>query len=161
VPWLSDIPVLGYLFGAVDKAKKREELIIMIQPTVVANDADQLTVDNREESHTLLQPDVINAANGVVPSMSNNVPWSPNGPDAKTKIATVTTTTVSNGGTTSTTSTSAGEPYDSKGIHPRASTETSTTTTQTVVAPAPHVTAPQLEPVGPGPAAPSGPVPGQ
>ncbi len=160
VPYLSDIPVLGYLFGAVDKAKKREELIIMIQPSVVATDVDQLTVDNREEGHTLLGPDVINAANGVVPSMNNNLPWSPNGHDPKTKIATVTTTTISGSGTTSTistgsTSTSATSTYDSKGMHPRAATTSSTTTT-TVVAPAPHVPAPQLEPVGP-----SGPVPAQ
>jgi hypothetical protein len=34
----------------------------------VANDTDQITVDNREESHTLLDPDVINGANGVVPA---------------------------------------------------------------------------------------------
>ncbi len=78
LPWLSDIPVLGYLFGATDKAKKREELIIMIQPTVVADDVDQVTVDNREEAHTLLGPDVINAAAGVVPSMKDTMPWSPN-----------------------------------------------------------------------------------
>ena len=159
LPWLSDIPVLGYLFGAVDKAKKREELIIMIQPSVVANDADQITVDNREEGHTLLGPDVINAANGVVPSMNDNLPWSPNSADAKTKIATVTTTTVTSGaGTSSTTSTTA--PYDSKGMQPRGTTTSSTTST-TVVAPAPHMSAPQLEPVGPGPNAPSGPTPGQ
>ena len=150
VPYLSDIPVLGYLFGAVDKAKKREELIIMIQPSVVANDADQITVDNRQESETILRPEVINAANSVVPSLSNNLPWSPNGADPKTKIATVTTTTVSGSGTTTTTN-AAAEPYDSKGIHvPSASATSATTTTTTVVAPAPHVPAPQLEPVGPG-----------
>jgi len=150
IPWLSDIPVLGYLFGATDKAKKREELIIMIQPTVVAGDTDQITVDNREEGHTLLGPDVINAAAGVVPSMRDTMPWAPNAPDAVTRISTATTrTSVTPGGTVTTTSTS-------NGAEPR--TTTTTIHSTTVVAPAPHVPSPQLEPIGPGPEAPSGPV---
>jgi general secretion pathway protein D len=164
IPYLSDIPVLGYLFGATDKAKKREELIIMIQPTVVATDSDQLTVDNREESHTLLAPDVINTAAGVVPSMKDTMPWSPNAPDAPTKLQpVVTTTTVSGNGVSTTTSTGTGtssstEPYDPKGVQPHASTTTTTTaTSSTTTVVAPHVPSPQLEPVGPGPEAPSGP----
>ena len=164
IPFLSDIPVLGYLFGATDKAKKREELIIMIQPTVVATDSDQLTVDNREEGHTLLAPDVINTANGVVPSMKDTLPWAPNAPDAPTKLQpVVTSTTVSGSGVSTTTSTGTGGStvlHDSKGLQPHASTTTTTTATSsttTAVAPAPHVPSPQLEPVGPGPEAPSGP----
>ena len=144
LPWLSDIPVLGYLFGAVDKAKKREELIIMIQPTVVANDTDQDGVDNREEAHTLLGPDVINAARGVVPSMNVNLPWSPNAADGNTKYSSSSTTT--------TTVTPGPAPYDSKGMQSRPATTTTTTSNSTtVVAPAPHVPAPQLEPVTPQP----------
>jgi len=159
LPWLSDIPVLGYLFGATDKAKKREELIIMIQPTVVAGDIDQITVDNREEGHTLLGPDVINAAAGVVPSMHDTLPWAPNAPDATTQVSRSTTsTTVTPSGTTTTTAASSnGTSYDAKGLQPHASTTTTTTTSSTVVAPAPHVTSPELEPVGPGPEVPSGP----
>ncbi len=153
LPWLSDIPVLGYLFGAVDKAKKREELIIMIQPTVVANDEDQLGVDNREEAHTLLGPDIINAANGVVPSIKVNLPWSPNAADSNTKYTSSTTTTSS--------SSSPMPAYDPKRVQARSATTTTTTSSTTVVAPAPRVTSPQLEPVGPGPSAPSGPVPAQ
>jgi len=150
IPWLSDIPVLGYLFGSTDKAKKREELIIMIQPTVVADNTDQITVDNREESHTLLGPDVVNAAAGVVPSMKDTMPWAPNAPDAVTRVSNATTsTTVTPRGTVTTSTTS-------NGTEP--ATTTTTTHSTTVVAPAPHVPSPQLEPIGPGPEAPSGPV---
>jgi general secretion pathway protein D len=54
VPWLSDIPVLGYLFKDTVKSKERDELIIMIQPTVVANDADQIAVNEAEKQRTIL-----------------------------------------------------------------------------------------------------------
>jgi general secretion pathway protein D len=172
IPFLSDIPVLGYLFGATDKAKKREELIIMIQPTVVATDSDQLTVDNREEGHTLLAPDVINTANGVVPTMKDPLPWAPNAPDGATKLQpVVTTTTVAGNGVSTTTSTGTGAstssstsstvPFDSKGMQQSHTSATTTTTTSatssTTTVVAPHVPSPQLEPVGPGPEAPSGP----
>jgi len=124
LPWLSDIPVLGYLFGAVDKAKKREELIIMIQPTVVANEADQITVDDEEKQRTILGREAVDAANGRQPEEKSGLPWAPGTPEP-----------IYSGRTTTTTTT-----YDSKGIQTRATTFN----------PAPRVTSPQLEPVGPG-----------
>jgi type II secretion system protein D len=54
VPLLSDIPILGYLFKDTKKSKTRTELIIMIQPTVVGSDADQVAVDEREKDRTIL-----------------------------------------------------------------------------------------------------------
>ena len=54
IPWLSDIPVLGYFFKDTQKSKKREELIIMIQPSVIANDADQQYVNEIEKHRTIL-----------------------------------------------------------------------------------------------------------
>jgi general secretion pathway protein D len=54
VPWLSDIPVLGYLFKDTLKNTERDELIIMIQPTVVATDADQIAVNETEKRRTIL-----------------------------------------------------------------------------------------------------------
>jgi hypothetical protein len=83
LPWLSDIPVLGYLFGAVDKAKKREELIIMIQPSVVANDADQTAVDEEEKRRTILGHEAVDAANGTAVDQGNTLPWAPNYPEPK------------------------------------------------------------------------------
>ena len=62
IPWLSDIPLLGYLFKDTTKDKERDELIIMIQPTVVETDADQIAVNEAEKRRTILGRDAINAA---------------------------------------------------------------------------------------------------
>jgi len=45
IPYLKDIPILGYLFGGVTKSNEKTELIIMITPHVIKNrsDADQIT----------------------------------------------------------------------------------------------------------------------
>ncbi|MFK2899820.1 type II secretion system secretin GspD [Dyella jejuensis] len=47
VPWLSDIPILGKLFGSTSKNKTRTELIVLITPRVITNseDAKQITDD--------------------------------------------------------------------------------------------------------------------
>ncbi len=58
VPWLSDIPGLGYLFKDTDRQKQRQELIIMIQPTVIDTDADQFAANEGEKRRTSLGPDV-------------------------------------------------------------------------------------------------------
>jgi len=54
VPYLSDIPLLGYLFKDTSKSKERDELIIMIQPTVVETDADQIAANEAEKQRTIL-----------------------------------------------------------------------------------------------------------
>jgi len=54
LPFLSDIPVLGYLFKDTKKSKTRTELIIMIQPTVVETEADQVVVNEAEKTRTIL-----------------------------------------------------------------------------------------------------------
>jgi general secretion pathway protein D len=45
IPFLKDIPVLGYLFGGLSKANEKIELIFMITPHVIKNrsQADQIT----------------------------------------------------------------------------------------------------------------------
>lgn len=47
VPFLSDIPVLGKLFGSTGKSKSRTELIVLITPRVItdSDDAKQITDD--------------------------------------------------------------------------------------------------------------------
>jgi type II secretion system protein D len=62
IPWLSDIPLLGYLFKDTTKDKERDELIIMIQPTVVETDTDQIAVNEAEKRRTILGQDAISAA---------------------------------------------------------------------------------------------------
>ena len=65
VPWLSDIPLLGYLFKDTTKSKERDELIIMIQPTVVETDADQIAANEAEKQRTILGREAVEAATGV------------------------------------------------------------------------------------------------
>jgi len=64
VPWLSDIPLLGYLFKDTSKSKERDELIIMIQPTVVETDADQVASNETEKQRTILGREALEAATG-------------------------------------------------------------------------------------------------
>jgi type II secretory pathway component GspD/PulD (secretin) len=40
IPFLMRIPVLGYLFKQTAREVKRQELLVLLQPTVVENDAD-------------------------------------------------------------------------------------------------------------------------
>jgi general secretion pathway protein D len=54
VPWLGDIPVLGNLFKDTTKNKERDELIIMIQPTVIETNQDQIAVNEEEKHRTIL-----------------------------------------------------------------------------------------------------------
>ncbi|HUB65982.1 MAG TPA: secretin N-terminal domain-containing protein [Candidatus Methylacidiphilales bacterium] len=73
VPWLGDIPLLGYLFKDTTKDKERDELIIMIQPTVVETETDQIAVDQAEKQRTLLGKEAEQAAGGqfqVLPQQS-------------------------------------------------------------------------------------------
>jgi type II secretion system protein D len=135
LPWLSDIPVLGYLFGAVSKTKERDELIIMIQPTVVATDADQIAVNEAEKQRTILGREAVEAATGVpAAQQSALVPVSP--------FATETSET------TTTTQTA---PFNSKGIHYSGGASSTTTTTVQ------RIPTQQMTPVGP--TSPTGPVP--
>lgn len=64
VPILSDIPLLGYFFKTTSKNKERNELIIMIQPTVVETETDQMAVDKAEKQRTILGQEAERAANG-------------------------------------------------------------------------------------------------
>ena len=62
VPFLMDIPVLGYLFSDTKKNKERDELIIMIQPTVIETDADQIAANEAEKQRTILGREAVQAA---------------------------------------------------------------------------------------------------
>jgi len=51
VPYLSRVPVIGYLFGSKTKAKSRSETLVMITPTVVENviDLKDVSLDMERE----------------------------------------------------------------------------------------------------------------
>jgi general secretion pathway protein D len=62
VPWLSRIPVLGYLFSSTTKSAERSELVILIQPTVL-NDNEALENQAQETyDQTLVAPSAYAAA---------------------------------------------------------------------------------------------------
>jgi len=79
VPFLSDIPVLGYLFSDTSKTKERDELIIMIQPTVVGTDAEQIAANETEKQRTILGKEATEAASYTLekPKNSSKVPVQP------------------------------------------------------------------------------------
>jgi general secretion pathway protein D len=73
IPFLSDIPVLGYLFSDTKKNKSRTELIIMIQPTVVDSEADQVVVNEAEKARTILGKEALESAAPPAPPITGVV----------------------------------------------------------------------------------------
>jgi general secretion pathway protein D len=65
IPWLKDVPLLGFLAGNQNNTRQRTELLILITPHVVHDqrDARALTDDLRDQ--------LINAA--AVPGLLNNL----------------------------------------------------------------------------------------
>jgi general secretion pathway protein D len=55
IPWLRDVPILGYLFGATDRMVEKTELILMITPRVLgtALDAARITDQMRRTTPEL------------------------------------------------------------------------------------------------------------
>ncbi len=55
LPFLSRIPLLGYLFGSTTDAVRRNELLVMVTPYVISNqdEADALTKDFQEKVKTI------------------------------------------------------------------------------------------------------------
>ncbi|NTW64670.1 MAG: type II and III secretion system protein [Chlorobiaceae bacterium] len=47
IPWLSKIPILGYLFGNTTKEKNRTELVILLTPYIVKDQQDVASVTNK------------------------------------------------------------------------------------------------------------------
>jgi general secretion pathway protein D len=149
IPFLSDIPVLGYLFSDTKKTKERDELIIMIQPSVVETDADQIAVNEEEKQRTILGREAVNAANNS-PSVDDNYRPAPiiepRPLDAQPVPAGVISTQVDTKSITNRT------PYNSK----TGSNATTTTTTTTTITRVPGSTS-IMTPLGP--TTPTGPVP--
>ena len=125
VPWLSDIPILGYLFKDTTKSKERDELIIMISPQVIETAADQIAVNEAEKQRTILGHEAVETANGPTSDTLTPVPAPvllPVPPPSEVDVKSMTTR--------STTS----SPYSSKAGS--SSHTTTTTTTTTIQAPA-------------------------
>jgi type II secretory pathway component GspD/PulD (secretin) len=129
VPFLSDIPVLGYLFKDTTKSKERDELIIMIEPSVIETDADQIAVNEEEKQRTILGREAVEAATGGPDSLPQ--------PSLTLKPPTTTVTQTTQATT-----------YNSK---TGASAKTTTTTTEQIPTPLESPLGPTT-PTGPVPA---------
>ena len=152
VPFLSDIPVLGYLFSDTKKTKERDELIIMIQPSVIETDADQVAVNEAEKQRTILGREAVQAAEGapaasddfrlnsLTPEVSGPRPLEAQPAPGTTQQIDTKSVTTHNGGA-----------YNSK-----TGSKTTTTTTTTTITRIPGSTS-VMTPLGP--TTPTGPVP--
>ena len=94
VPFLSDIPVLGYLFKDTTKSKTRTELIIMIQPTVLETDADELAATEVEKQRTILGKEAEEATRPVVTTTTTKVTTTHPGDGTPPERTTTRSTTV-------------------------------------------------------------------
>lgn len=52
IPFLKDIPGLGYFFSSTQKKKTRRELIVLIQPFIIGNDVDLKQANYIERANT-------------------------------------------------------------------------------------------------------------
>jgi type II secretory pathway component GspD/PulD (secretin) len=134
VPWLSDIPILKYLFSDTTKSKERDELIIMIQPSVIETDADQIAANEAEKQRTILGREAVEAAEGAPGEL----------PQSQSTAQPVLVPQIE-----SQSMTIRAEPYNSK----NGSSSTTTTTTTATLKPSPVVETPL------GPSGPSSPIP--
>ena len=62
LPFIMRIPVLGYLFKQTTRAVERRELLVLLQPTVVENDAETALVSAEERYRTKLGDEVYDEA---------------------------------------------------------------------------------------------------
>lgn len=118
VPFLSDIPILGYLFKDTTKSKERDELIIMIQPTVVETDEDQIAANEAEKQRTILGRDAVQAATGLV---QTSVQTTTVQTETKVKTVPVKTKTTTTKVTVKSSGTPASQPTSATSIVPAAS----------------------------------------
>ena len=62
LPFLMRLPVLGYIFKQTTRAVERRELLVLLQPTVVENDAETAIVSAEERFRTKLGDEVYDEA---------------------------------------------------------------------------------------------------
>jgi general secretion pathway protein D len=55
IPWLNQIPALGFLFGSTNNSHNRTELLVLLTPRVVRNkeDVKSITQELQEKIHSV------------------------------------------------------------------------------------------------------------
>jgi len=71
VPFLGDIPYLGYLFKRQSHEKIRTEFLIMLTPRILNNAADATTMTRDEVQRTHMGGSALSPHNGLAPDLSN------------------------------------------------------------------------------------------
>lgn len=71
IPFLMRIPVLGYIFKQTSRQVRRQELLVLLQPTVVETEEDQIAASREERNRTKLGDEAYAAAG---PSAFDNTP---------------------------------------------------------------------------------------
>jgi type II secretion system protein D len=78
LPFIMRIPVLGHLFKQTNRSVTRQELIILLQPTVVENDTDLARASGEELDRSKLGSEAFDSANA---NQLGNIPVVPRGDD--------------------------------------------------------------------------------
>lgn len=68
LPFLSKIPLIGYLFKDTNKTKHREELMILIQPTIVEKTSDLVEIQREENARSEVANDAFQTAESQAPA---------------------------------------------------------------------------------------------
>ncbi len=76
LPFIMRLPVLGHLFKQTNRSVTRQELIILLQPTVVENNADLARASGEELDRSKLGSEAFDAAD---PNQLGNIPVVPRG----------------------------------------------------------------------------------
>lgn len=74
IPFLKDIPGLGYLFGTTKKDVTRRELIVLIQPFIIDNEEKLMEANNIERSNTSFRDDLYDDKVPVRKALAPNTP---------------------------------------------------------------------------------------
>jgi type II secretory pathway component GspD/PulD (secretin) len=72
VPFLSRIPLLGYLFKNTTKDKSRTELVVLIRPVVTTGPAEAVNVRERGQEFLNMESDIESGL--VPPGMRKRIP---------------------------------------------------------------------------------------
>lgn len=76
IPYLNRIPIVGGLFGDISKNRTRNELIVLIQPTVIASDKEALKGSWDERARSALGDDAMEMAQPTPSPGKKGMPFS-------------------------------------------------------------------------------------
>jgi len=79
IPFLKDIPGLGYLFSSTKKDVTRRELIVLIQPFIIDSEAQLANANENERARSAFQQEVFNGQMPIKKALLPEVPGNEKG----------------------------------------------------------------------------------